>query len=199
MRVPKHIGVIPDGNRRWAVGNGLSKEDGYFYGIQPGIDLLKRCIEYDVEEVSIYGYTVDNMKRSNKQSNAFKEACLEIVRLVSEFNCYLLICGKTNSDHFPEDLKKYSERTKIGEGGIKINILINYDWQYDLNHNISSEISRMDLIIRWGGRRRLSGFLPRQSVYSDIYILDKYWPDYEDSDFTDSMEWYDKQDVTLGG
>ena len=57
----------------------------------------------------------------------------------------------------------------------------------------------MDLIIRWGGRRRLSGFLPAQSVYSDFYIVDSLWPDFKPSDFYDALKWYDKQDVTLGG
>ena len=63
----------------------------------------------------------------------------------------------------------------------------------------SSDISRIDLIIRWGGMRRLSGFLPIQSVYADFYVEENLWPDYTDADFLNALEWYDKQDVTLGG
>ena len=63
----------------------------------------------------------------------------------------------------------------------------------------SKDISRMDLIIRWGGRRRLSGLLPVQSVYSDFYILDNYWPDFKADDFYKALSWYNEQDVTLGG
>ena len=47
--------------------------------------------------------------------------------------------------------------------------------------------------------RRLSGFLPIQSVYSDFYVEDKMWPDYTDEDFEKALKWYEKQDVTLGG
>ena len=47
--------------------------------------------------------------------------------------------------------------------------------------------------------RRLSGFLPIQSVYADFYVADRLWPDYEDQDFLDALAWYQKQDVTLGG
>ncbi len=43
MRIPNHIGVIPDGNRRWAVENGLEKEKGYLHGIEPGLELFKLC------------------------------------------------------------------------------------------------------------------------------------------------------------
>ena len=85
---------------------------------------------------------------------------------------------------------------------------MNYGWEWDLNYNKplskdkvfkSHDISRIDLIIRWGGRRRLSGFLPVQSVYSDFYIVDDYWPDFNPQQFIDALEWYDKQDITLGG
>ena len=63
----------------------------------------------------------------------------------------------------------------------------------------SRDISRIDLIIRWGGRRRLSGFLPIQTVYSDFYVIDDMWPDFKTAHFYDALNWYDKQDITLGG
>ena len=59
----------------------------------------------------------------------------------------------------------------------------------------SSNVSRVDLIIRWGGRRRLSGFLPIQSVYSDFYIIDSYWPDFKTEHFYEALDWYKKQDI----
>ena len=62
----------------------------------------------------------------------------------------------------------------------------------------SEDISRIDLIIRWGGRRRLSGFLPVQSVYADFYVVDSMWPDFKEKEFYNALKWYDKQDVTLG-
>ena len=69
----------------------------------------------------------------------------------------------------------------------------------------SSEISRMNLIIRWGGRRRLSGFLPVQSIYADFYVLDEMWPDYNLEQCCRALTWYQDQDqdqdqdITLGG
>jgi len=63
----------------------------------------------------------------------------------------------------------------------------------------SSDISRIDMIIRWGGRMRLSGFLPVQSVYSDMYVIEDMWPEYEDEHFDMAIKWYQNQDVTLGG
>jgi undecaprenyl diphosphate synthase len=60
-------------------------------------------------------------------------------------------------------------------------------------------VSRLDLIVRWGGGRRLSGFLPVQSVYADIYVVDEYWPDFEPAQMERALEWYGRQDRTLGG
>lgn len=53
--------------------------------------------------------------------------------------------------------------------------------------------------INGGGRRRLSGFLPVQSVYADIFVIDDMWPEYLSSHFDEAIKWYQCQDVTLGG
>ena len=134
------------------------------------------------------------------------QTCVSAVRTLSGKDANLLVIGNTNSSAFPEELNEYAnKRVHFGRGLININFLVNYDWEWDLkslaeNKKLaSSEISRVDLIIRWGGRRRLSGFLPVQSVYSDFYIIDDYWPDFNQSDFIDAMRWYQNCDVTLGG
>ncbi|MGL5506814.1 MAG: undecaprenyl diphosphate synthase family protein, partial [Paraclostridium sp.] len=66
-------------------------------------------------------------------------------------------------------------------------------------HIQSNDISRLDLIIRWGGRRRLSGFLPVQSIYADFYVLDDFWPDFRNEHISQAVNWYADQDITLGG
>lgn len=207
MRLPKHIGIIPDGNRRWALEKGMEKEDGYHHGISPGMTLYRMCREMGIEEMTFYGFTVDNTKRPSRQRVAFSNACVDAVKVLSRENAELLVLGNTNSPMFPEALLPYTTRQIFGSGGMKINFLINYSWEWDLGFRNgklgsalgSKDVSRMDLIIRWGGRRRLSGFLPIQSVYSDIYVVDDFWPDFREQHVLDALEWYGKQDVTLGG
>ena len=58
--IPRHVGFIPDGNRRWAVDHGLPKEAGYAHGINPGLLLYEKCKECGINEVSIYCFTQDN-------------------------------------------------------------------------------------------------------------------------------------------
>ena len=55
--IPRHVGFIPDGNRRWAVNHDLPKETGYAHGINPGLLLFDRCKEYGIKEASIYCFT----------------------------------------------------------------------------------------------------------------------------------------------
>jgi undecaprenyl diphosphate synthase len=213
MRVPNHIGIIPDGNRRWALSRGLTKDKGYSLGINPGLLLFKQCEKYGIKEITFYGFTVDNTKRPEAQKKAFIKACITAVEVLTKENAELLVIGNINSPSFPKELMPYTRRRIFGRGGTKVNFLVNYGWEWDLNllkssdknrknivNNIrSTDISRIDLIIRWGGRRRLSGFLPVQSVYSDFYVLDNYWPDYKPTDLDEAINWYNTQDVTLGG
>jgi undecaprenyl diphosphate synthase len=201
MRIPKHVGIIPDGNRRYAVSKGLDKSEGYKSGLAPGLSAFNTLKELGVNEVTFYGFTVDNTKRPEKQRLAFTSACVDAVKLISCNDCELLVTGNADSAMFPSELKPYTTRTRIGNGGIKLNFLVNYSPAWDLRDGTprSADISRIDLIIRWGGMRRLSGFLPVQSVYSDIYVVDELWPDYKTEHITSAFDWYNMQDVTLGG
>lgn len=214
-RLPRHIGVIPDGNRRWATARGLKKQDGYSSGIAPGFQVYEACLELGVEEMTFYGFTMDNVKRPAIQARAFQKACVDAVNELKKRDADLLVLGNTDSKVFPEELKPYTTRTKFGEGKMKVNFLVNYGWNWDLNEALKNEdavtggnllnsiaskdVSRMDLILRWGGRRRLSGFLPIQSVYSDMYVIEDMWPEYEDGQLYEALSWYQDQDVTLGG
>ncbi|MCQ4937544.1 undecaprenyl diphosphate synthase family protein [Anaerotignum propionicum] len=207
MRIPKHIGVIPDGNRRWAVENGLEKKDGYDRGLNPGLELYKLCKEMGVKEISYYGFTVDNTKRPTEQRLSFTNACVDAVKLLSGEDAELLVLGNAESKMFPEELLPYTKRRTFGNGGIKLNFLVNYSWEWDTGfakNNLmgplqSQEVSRVDLVIRWGGRKRLSGFLPLQSVYSDFYFIDDFWPDFKKEHLEEAIGWYNKQEISLGG
>jgi undecaprenyl diphosphate synthase len=201
QRLPQHVGFIPDGNRRWALARGLAKQDGYAAGIAPGLALYEQCRALGIPEVSIYGFTVDNTKRPSVQQDAFTAACIYFAHAAVAQGAALLVVGDTRSSQFPAELQAYTARTP---GDVRVNLLCNYGWDWDLagmrNGGLrSAEVSRLDLIVRWGGGRRLSGFLPVQSVYADFYVVDAYWPDFEPQQFTGALEWFSRQDRTLGG
>lgn len=132
-RIPKHIGIIPDGNRRWAVDHNMEKQQGYGYGIEPGFQLYQQLLDYGIEEVTFYGFTKDNTKRPAIQTEAYVKACVDAVNLLSDRDANLLVIGKTDSRVFPDELRKYAnQRVNFGKGSININFLVNYDWEWDL-------------------------------------------------------------------
>lgn len=211
MKIPAHIGLIPDGNRRWAAGKGMAKSQGYQHGLDPGLQFLRLARDSGVKELTYYGFTTDNCKRPHEQIEAFAQACVDAVELIAAEGVSLLVAGNAESPMFPEALRRYTTRTELNGGGMRVNFLVNYGWEWDLagaqgtsrrkitDRLRTKEISRVDLVIRWGGMRRLSGFLPVQSVYADFYVVDSLWPDFKAEDFYAAMRWYEHQDDTLGG
>ncbi len=197
---PAHIGIIPDGNRRWATQNGLKKENGYEHGLLPGLELLRAAQRRGVKELTYYGFTVDNCKRPKEQVDAFKDACRKAVELIEKENASVYVCGNTNSGCFPKQLLPYTVKKDSSKEKTRVNFLVNYGWEWDMKNGwLSRDIPRIDMVIRWGGMRRLSGFLPLQTVYSDFYVIDDLWPAFRESHLNDALEWYARQDITLGG
>jgi undecaprenyl diphosphate synthase len=199
--LPSHVGFIPDGNRRWAVEHGLPKDAGYAHGIAPGLALFEQCKARRIEEITVFCFTQDNTKRPAAQKAAFTEATVALALEIARRGAALLVVGDRASPLFPPALQGFSER--CGEG-MKVNLLVNYGWKWDLagfavGEARANAISRLDLIVRWGGGRRLSGFLPVQSVYADIYVRDELWPDYAPGHFDEALAWFREQDRTLGG
>lgn len=198
--IPCHVGFIPDGNRRRALDHDLPKEAGYVHGIEPGLLLYEICKERGIKEASIYCFTQDNTKRPLIQKQAFSAATVAFALELVRRGAALLVVGDETSAQFPEELKEFRQRQGVG---MKVNLLVNYGWEWDLaglkdSGLRSDEVSRLDLIVRWGGGSRLSGFLPVQSVYADLYVRDEYWPDFAPHHFEEALAWYKNQDQTLG-
>ena len=212
-RLPRHIGFIPDGNRRWAREHGLPKRAGYAAGIEPGLRLLDLCRELGIEEVSAYGFTKENVQRPSDQVEAFRDACVRFALAAADEGAGVLVVGDAESAAFPDALRLFVEERS--PGAPRFNLLVNYGWQWDLGRGArakthaasgnpfrglaSADVARVDLVVRWGGRRRLSGFLPLQCAYADFFVVDTLWPDMRAYEMLDALEWYQTQDVTLGG
>lgn len=199
--LPRHVGFIPDGNRRWAAGRGLTKSAGYDFGIAPGLQLFDLCRELAIEETSIYCFTQDNTRRPSEQKLAFTAATVTFAEEIARRGAAVLVVGDETSAQFPAALAPFRQRQGVG---IKVNLLVNYGWEWDVagikdGGLRSAAVSRLDLIVRWGGGRRLSGFLPLQSVYADFYVCDDYWPDFQPTQFHAALAWFRRQDRTLGG
>ncbi len=158
------------------------------------------CQSLGISEISIYGFTQNNTKRPSPQLQAFRSACVAYAVEVARRGATLLIVGDETSSLFPPELRIFRKRQG---SGIKVNLLVKYDWEWDLaglreGSIRTQDVSRLDLIVRWGGGRRLSGFLPVQSVYADFYVVDEYCPESKPEHFDWVLGWFKDQDQTLG-
>lgn len=215
-RLPRHVGFIPDGNRRWADTRGLARGAGYAPGVEPGLRLLALCRELGIGEVSVYGFTKENVRRPREQVEAFRRACTDFALQAIRTGAALRVVGDARSSVFPDALRPFAQERSSGD--LRVNLLVNYGWQWDLSgvaeharsagelsvSNLSDalasrEVPRVDLVVRWGGRRRLSGFLPVQCAYADFYVIDTMWPSSRPEEFLDALAWFQTQDPTLGG
>jgi undecaprenyl diphosphate synthase len=167
LRVPTHVGVIPDGNRRWAQARGLPKSAGYDQGIEPAKRFYEVVWDLGIREVSSYVFTKENMHRPKEQIAAFKAAFVSFLDWVRAQDVSVLLVGDTRSPSFPAGLEHLAVPEEDRDAKRRLNLLVNYSWKWDvaeaarqdgaaaggdpLGRIGSRHVSRIDLVVRWGG------------------------------------------------
>ncbi len=223
----KHIGIIMDGNRRWAKERNLPSIEGH----RRGYTIMKEApiwfFDLGIEIVTVYAFSTENWNRSREEVNYLMKLLKNaLTRDFEEFNEHgikLLFSGRI--DELPGDLPEVCseaiEKTKNNTVGI-LNICLNYGGRAEIvdaikkmfKNNISieqvhegmikkylyqSDLPDPDMIIRTSGEKRLSGFQLWQSTYSELMFLEKYWPDFEKIDASIIVEEYARRDRRRGG
>ena len=225
---PRHIALIPDGNRRWARKHGKSPIEGHAAGIDNLWNLLKWCREAGVKTLTGWGFSSDNFRRSASEVN-------ELMRLfehklkeyenrneVHEHRIRVQVLG--DMSRFPERITnriRELERTTEKYRNYELNLLLGYGGRQELINAVNRALqsgarhvdersfrnllwsgalsSDPDLVIRTSGEVRTSGFLPWQSAYSEYYFSKKLWPDFKRSDFMQALKEYASRKRRFGG
>ena len=186
--VPRHVGVILDGNRRWARSVGAPSHEGHQRGADKIIDLLRWCDEAGVEVVILWLLSTDNLARPEAELAPLLTIIENVVSdLASPANPWTLnVVGAL--DLLPADtarrLKESTEGTSIEE----VAELLDVDKIGE--HLYTSGQPDPDLVIRTSGEQRLGGFLLWQSAHSEFYFCDAYWPDFRHVDFLRALRAY---------
>lgn len=223
---PKHIALIPDGNRRWASRKGKAVIEGHQQGFERFIDFCKWNRKAGVETLTAYGFSTENWKRPQDQvgdlmelfNRGLKEKVLNGTEEELE-NTKIRVVG--HKEELPQKLQKtiskVEDLTKNNKK-LKLNLAINYGGRWDIKQAINKIVKQNpeperieqllkqnlqikkspDLIIRTGGEKRLSNFLTYQSVYSELFFLDKLWPDFSKEDFKEVLKEYSKRKRRFG-
>lgn len=207
-----HIGVIIDGNRRYAKAIGLPAWRGHYEGAKRVEDLLRWCKELEIKEVTVYALSTENLKREKEElrhlfglfKNWFEN--LEKNQEIRKNKLKIRFIGDLSL--VPEDIKKLAKKIEQDTKNNN-NYIVNFCFAYggrnelleafnklkDKKGKITEEdvtnalwlSSEPDFIIRTGGKSRTSNFLPWQSIYSEWFFLNKMWPEIKKQDLIDCI------------
>ncbi|MCL4364986.1 MAG: polyprenyl diphosphate synthase [Candidatus Marsarchaeota archaeon] len=226
--VPRSLALIPDGNRRWAKAHALSVLDGYNLGVEKFIDFSEWCRDYGINNLTVWALSSENIRRSTNEVKALFNIYRRVAKdrnIVDRLHRNEVRLNIISNDSLiPPDLsrslKELEDETADNKNGV-INMLIGYGGQDDIvfavrkaaklascNRTInaetfrelllSSRVPEIDFTIRTSGEQRLSGFIPWQIGYSELYFSGKLWPDFTRRDLYNALADYNRRDRRFG-
>lgn len=223
-KLPRHVGIIMDGNGRWAEARGKERS----YGHKHGSANVDRIVEYaflkkGVFALTLYAFSAENWARPKKEVD-------ELMRLLKDYlrkfakklvasDARLIVCGSRDglSKELVEEINRVEEKTKHHTKHI-LNIALNYGGRQEIINAVNTlikdnkevtidgvldnlytkESGEPDLIIRTGGEKRISNFLLFQSAYSELYFSDLLWPDFDEVAFDLALEDFSQRKRRFG-
>jgi len=219
-KVPKHIGIVLDGNRRFAKRLMIKPWKGHEWGAKKVEKLFEWCKEFDIKELTLYAFSMQNFDRPKNEfdylMNFFKEAFPKALKDPRLDYIKVNFIGRIHL--FPKDVQEamYDLRDKTKNNGPYIfNFAMAYGGReevIDAVKKISEQVKKgeldidnineetfsknlymkdePELIIRTGGEKRTSNFLNFQAAYSEWIFLEEMWPEFEKEDFVKCLEEY---------
>jgi len=227
-KLPKHIAIIMDGNRRWAAKRGLGPVDGHRQAAKETIlPIVEKAISLGIPYLTFWAFSTENKKRDKTELKGlldiFRQSLKEDLRRLEKEKVKVRILGEI--DWFPKDIaraaKAIVERTKKNNT-ITVSFALNYGGREEIlravkkllqngkdiknltEEKFSSYLDTVgmpdpDLIIRTGGEKRLSGFLPWQAVYAELYFTKTLFPNFSPAKFEKAIEDYQGRNRRFGG
>lgn len=231
--VPHHVGVILDGNRRWARKEDLESADGHRAGAAHIADLLGWCQGVGIQMVTLWLLSTDNLRRTPDEVTALLAIIADVVDDLAAPGSPWKLRIVGSMDVLPPELAtrlSAAELRTADRTGIEVNIAVGYGGRQeiadavksllrakaDAGQDLSEVIDSLDvdaigehlytsgqpdpdLVIRTSGEQRLSGFLLWQSVHSEFWFCDAYWPDFRRVDFLRALRDYSARHRRFGG
>lgn len=225
-RIPAHVGIIMDGNGRWAELRGLPRIEGHRRGAERSKEIIDVAIELGIKCVTLYAFSTENWQRPQAEVTTLMKI-LELY-LKNEFatlikkNVVFRAIGEIW--RLPENIQELIKRTEeksAGNNGMHLVAALSYSGRSEIiravkkimdAHVNSEDISenffssqldtaglpQPDLIIRTSGERRLSNFLLWQSAYAELYFADTLWPDFDKEEFMLAMQDFQNRERRFG-
>lgn len=223
LNIPNHIAIIMDGNGRWAKGKNRPRVFGHKAGADTLRKIVKYCGNIGVKYLTVYAFSTENWKRSQEEVSAlmtlFKTYINSEKKMLLENKVRFMVSGREEgvSESLLKAIRELEKETSK-DYKMTLNIAFNYGGRAEIidaikkskemgeeitEENFSkflyNDIPDPELIIRTSGEFRISNFLLWQLAYSEIYITDVYWPDFDEKELDKAIESYNKRERRFGG
>jgi undecaprenyl diphosphate synthase len=225
--VPRHIGIIMDGNGRWARRRGHPASFGHRAGVRAIKRVLEGCEQLGVEVLSVYAFSTENWSRPRAEVRAlmrlFHETMQREIDEMHRRGVRIVVSGRRDglSSRMRDRIEEAVVRTAQNKNGV-LNVCLNYGGRaeiVDAVHRLIEEgtprdevdeaaisarlyvpdLPDPDLIIRTAGESRVSNFLLWQSAYSEMLVSDTLWPDFSVDDLKAAIADYNSRVRRFGG
>lgn len=227
QNAPTHVGLIIDGNRRWAKKHGLPVWEGHMAGVTALEEVLRELVEHGVKYITFYTWSTENWNRAADEVSAFMKMLkqlykTELKRLLVE-DCRLVVLGDRGT--IPPDILEMIEQAESdtrGNSRATLVMCFNYGGQREIAQATRAmleagvdpetvdeemfatyldhpEIPPCDLVVRTSGEQRLSNFMLWRSAYAELLFLEKLWPDMRAADVDAMIREYNRRDRRHGG
>ena len=221
MKIPHHVGIIVDGNGRWAEEHGKKRS----YGHKIGSENLEKISHYilkktGIKVLSVYVFSTENFKRSKEEvdylMDLFTKKFKRYAKRYQKENIKVIFSGRRNplDEEVLKTMDEITEMTKNNTGGI-LNFCLNYGGHSEIvdatlkvfkdvneelfGHYLYQDLPPIDFLIRTSGEYRISNFMLWQSSYAEFYFPKTYFPDFNEEEFDKAILEYTTRDRRFGG
>lgn len=210
--IPRHVGIIMDGNGRWATKRLLPRVAGHRAGVKNITPVVACALEYGVQCVTLYAFSTENKERPQDEVSALvdliRKRLKSMTRELIQRGARVVFSG--DRSYFPSDVIEIMsevENENTDDSAQIVNIALNYSGRAEIlraaqkaaasgekitQRSFERELytyglPELDMIVRTGGEKRLSNFLLYQAAYSELFFTDTLWPDFDKSEFTEML------------
>lgn len=223
MNLPHHLGIILDGNRRWAKERGLPAFEGHKVGLKRVKKIIQYCSDKGIKALSLFVFSTENWKRPKAEVSYLmrlaKSAITDYLKELNQKGVRIRVIGQRDklSNGFKKQILAAECLTKNNQGML-LNFALSYGGRTEIIEAVKNIIKKgikpekvneklisdnlwasdLDLIIRTGKEQRISNFLIWQAAYSELYFSPKFWPDFTERELDAALADYASRSRRFG-
>ena len=225
--IPRHIGIIMDGNGRWAQRRGMIRTQWHLEGLTAAKRIVKAASDRGIQYLTLYAFSTENWKRATAEVGFIMGLVKQYLRAEMDFyrENRIRIRHAGDADGLPPDIASDIERAALDTAnfdGMQVILALNYGGRDELARAIrrlaargvkpedvteadiaacldNPDVPDPDLIIRSAGEYRMSNFLLWEGAYAEFYVSAKLWPDWTGDDLDEAIGQYGNRDRRYGG